>query len=285
MKTLKISYFSIAAMMIILLGASCKKDNTATDNSSKVLTGVQLSTNAKFGTLLTDNNGFSLYFFSKDAASASNCVDACAILWPPFFKDNPSIGTGLSATDFAVITRPDGSKQNTYKGWPLYYYSKDAAAGDTNGDAFGNLWAIAKADYTVMFSNAQLTGLDGVQYTDQGVAGTGNSTFITDANGRTLYQFTHDTHNTNTFTKADLSNNTIWPMDEVATIGSIPTVLGDKNQFATITVFGKTQLVFKGHPVYYFGQDAGVRGSTKGVSFPTPGAAIWRVLNTNTAVL
>ncbi|MBE9668790.1 hypothetical protein [Mucilaginibacter boryungensis] len=285
MKTLKSGYFLIATAMITLLSASCKKDNSVNDNPPKVLTGVQLTTNAKFGALLTDNNGFSLYFFSKDAANTSTCIDACAIIWPPFFKENPSIGTGLSATDFAVITRPDGSKQNTYKGWPLYYYSKDAAAGDTNGDAFGNLWAIAKADYTVMFANAQLTGLDGVQYTDQGVAGTGSSQFITDANGRTLYMFTKDTHNTNTFTKADLSNNTVWPMAEVTAIGSIPTVLGDKSQFGTITVFGKAQLVFKGHPLYYFGQDAGVRGSTKGVSFPTPGAAIWRVNNNNTVVL
>ena len=70
-------------------------------------------------------------------------------------------------------------------------------------------------------------------------------------------------------------------MYEVTGVGSIPSML-DKTQFVTITVFGKTQLVYKGHPMYNFGQDAGVKGSTKGVSFPTPGAAIWKVLNANT---
>jgi predicted lipoprotein with Yx(FWY)xxD motif len=284
MKTIKISYYMIALAMIALLSTSCKK-TTTDDTPVKVLTGVQISTNTRLGNVLTDNNGFSLYFFSKDVAGTSTCVDACAITWPVFYKENPSIGAGLLATDFAVITRTDGSKQNTYKGWPLYYYSKDANPGDTNGDAFGNLWAIGKADYSVMFANAQLTGLDGVQYTDQGVAGAGSSQFIVDANGRTLYMFTKDTHNTNTFTKPDLSNNTVWPMYEVAAVGSIPTVLGDKAQFTTITVAGKTQLVYKGHPLYNFGQDAGVRGSTKGVSFPTPGAAIWKVTNNTTVVL
>jgi predicted lipoprotein with Yx(FWY)xxD motif len=59
----------------------------------------------------------------------------------------------------------------------------------------------------------------------------------------------------------------------------------DKTQFTTINVFGKTQLVYKGHPLYRFGQDASTRGNTKGVSFPTPGAAIWKVTNSTTVVL
>jgi hypothetical protein len=39
----------------------------------------------------------------------------------------------------------------------------------------------------------------------------------------------------------------------------------------TITVFGKTQLTFKGWPVYRFGADSLIRGNTRGVSVPTPG--------------
>jgi len=89
--------------------------------------------------------GVPIYFFSKDVAGASVCVDGCAVTWPPFYKENPSIGTGLTATDFGVITRTDGSKQTTYKGWPLYFYSQDANPGDTNGDGFLNgAWHMAK---------------------------------------------------------------------------------------------------------------------------------------------
>jgi predicted lipoprotein with Yx(FWY)xxD motif len=284
MKTKNSGYRAIALFTaVILLSTACKKS----DNNKPapvVVTGLQLTTNAKFGSVITDNNGKSVYFFSKDVAGTATCVGTCAIVWPPFYKENASFGTGLATADFGVITRTDGVKQTTYKGWPLYYYNGDASAGDTNGDAFNNLWAIAKADYTVMFANAQLVGLDGAQYTEAGVAGTATSQYITDPSGRTLYMFTKDTHNTNTFTKADLSNNTVWPINEVTAVGSIPTVL-EKTQFSTITVFGKTQLVFKGHPTYQFGQDAGIRGNTKGVSFPTPGAAIWKVINNNTVVL
>jgi len=285
MKALKFNSLLITVgLFAALFTPACKKEKTDDAPQPLVITGVQLSANAKLGNVLTDNNGRSLYFFAKDVAGASVCVDGCAINWPPFYKENPSIGTGLSATDFAVITRTDGNKQTTYKGWPLYFYSKDATPGDVNGDAFGGLWAIGKADYTVMFGNAQLIGADGAQYNDQGVAAAGSSQFITDANGRTVYLFSKDTHNTNVFTKPDLSNNAVWPMFEVSSVGSIPTVL-DKTVFATITVFGKTQLVYKGHPLYYFVQDAGVRGNTKGVSFPTPGAAIWKITNSGTVAL
>ncbi|MDB5031742.1 MAG: hypothetical protein JWP71_2463 [Mucilaginibacter sp.] len=270
-------------MAVVFLSTSCKK-NKYQANMPAVVTGLQLTTNAKLGAIITDNLGKSVYFFSKDAAATSVCTGTCAVTWPPFYKENPTIGTGLDATDFGAITRTDGTKQTTYKGWPLYYYSLDVNMGDTNGDAFVNLWAVGKPDYMVMFANAQLVGLDGMQYNDQGVAATGSSQYITDPAGHTLYMFSKDTHNTNTFTKADLSNNTIWPMDQVSTIGSIPTVL-DKTQFTTINVFGKTQLVYKGHPLYLLGQDSLKRGSTKGVSFPIPGAAIWKVTNSTTVVL
>jgi predicted lipoprotein with Yx(FWY)xxD motif len=288
MKTLKLSYLIIIAAftMVSVLTVSCSKSSSSDPNPEEQtnVTGVQLSQNTTFGSILTDNKARSLYFFSNDAATTSTCVDGCAVVWPVFYVENPSIGTGLAATDFGVITRADGSKQTTYKGWPLYYYKDDAKAGDTNGDAVGGIWFIAKADYSVMISNAQLIGHDDAQYNDQGIAGTGASKYLVDANGHTLYLFSRDTHDTNTFTRSDFSNDAIWPMDVVANVGSIPSTL-DKSQFSTISVFGKTQLVYKGHPLYFFGQDNATRGNTKGVSFPTPGAAIWKVLNSTTPVL
>lgn len=287
MKTNQLSYTLITALAaIVVMSTACKKNSTSEGiNQPPAVTGLQLSANAKFGTIITDNNGMAVYFFSKDAASTATCIDGCAVTWPAFYKESPTLGTGLTATDFGVITRADGTKQTTYKGWPLYRFSNDKAAGDTNGDAVGNLWAIAKADYSVMFANAQLIGNDGAQYLETGLAGTASSQYLTDASGHTLYMFSRDTHNTNVFTKADLSNNAVWPLFEASAVGSIPTVLGDKSQFITITAAGKTQLVYKGHPLYMFGQDALTRGNTKGVSFPTGGAAIWKITNTNTVVL
>ncbi len=290
MKHKNISHSIMGLLIMIAIGAaSCSKHSDAgtTPVSTPTVTGVKLTTDATFGNILTDNNGRSLYFFFDDnTATGSNCNGGCAITWPVFYEANPSIGTGLDPKDFGVITRADNSKQTTYKGWPLYYYMNDSKAGDVKGDMVANKWVVAKADYVVMAANAQLVGLDGANYTDQSIMGTGVSQYLTDDHGRTLYLFGNDTHDTNKFTAADFSNNSVWPIYETSTttIGSIPSLI-DKTSFTTTMIDGKVQLVFKGHPLYYFGQDSATKGNTKGVSFPTPGKAIWKVLNNNTSTL
>lgn len=286
MKSPNFVYLLTIVTGLLAIGASCKKSSASNNNSNPPAnpTGVVLASNSTFGNIITDNKGRTLYFFFNDAASGSSCTGDCLVAWPSFYEDNLSIGTGLNASDFGVITRTDGTKQSTFKGWPLYYFQNDAKPGDVNGDKVANLWAVAKADYTVMVASAQLIGADGASYNDQGVAATGASTYLTDPTGRTLYLFSKDSALRNNFTKSDFSNDAVWPIDQVTGIGSIPSVL-NKDQFTTITVFGKTQLACKGRPLYFFGQDNSVKGATKGVSVPTPGAGIWKVINNNTPVL
>jgi predicted lipoprotein with Yx(FWY)xxD motif len=279
--------FKIAAFVAMCLIASvissCSKDdntsNPPVDNTPKG-TSVKLASSTKFGSIMTDSLGKSLYFFSLDANGTSGCTGDCIAAWPVFYKEHLTIDTSLKAADFGVITRADGSKQTTYKGWPLYYYVGDAKAGDITGDALNNVWFIAKPDYTVMLANTQLVGNDGVQYNSQLQPGQGVTQYITDAYGRTLYAFAHDHNNTNVYTKADFSNNATWPIYEVDSIKNVPSIL-DKASFGKINVFGKIQLVYKGWPLYYFGPDAQTRGNTKGVSVPTPG--VWPYVNLNTA--
>jgi predicted lipoprotein with Yx(FWY)xxD motif len=278
------------AFSLVLLSfgfcSSCSKHSGYNAPTPPVASGpsIKLTSDPNFGNILTDSNGRSLYFFFNDAGSGSSCTGGCATIWPIFYVSKPIFGSGLNASDFTVITRTDGTKQTAYKGWPLYYYADDSKSGDVNGDKVNNLWAVAKADYSVMVAMGQLVGLDGVNYNDQSVAGAGVSQYLTDPYGRTLYLFTKDSANTNKFTKSDFSNDPVWPIDGSNAVGSIPSIL-DKSKFGVIPVFGKSQLTFERRPLYYFGQDDSVRGATKGVSFPTPGAAIWKVLNSNTPAL
>jgi len=275
----KIAAFA-AMCLIVSLISSCSKDNNPTVDNTPKGTTVKLATSAKFGSVMTDSLGNSLYFFSIDANGTSGCTGGCLVAWPVFYKEHLTIDTSLKAADFGVITRADGSKQTTYKGWPLYYYAGDVKPGDINGDGANNIWFIAKPDYTVMLANYQLTGNDGVQYNSQLKPGQEVTQYMTDAYGRTLYGFSYDHNNTNVYTKADFSNNATWPIYEVDSIKNIPSIL-DKASFAKINVFGKSQLTYKGWPLYYFGPDAQTRGNTKGVSVPTPG--IWPYVSLTTA--
>ena len=48
-------------------------------------------------------------------------------------------GMGLPGS-LSTISRPDGGRQVTYNGMPLYTYSGDAAPGEANGQAIDNVW-------------------------------------------------------------------------------------------------------------------------------------------------
>ncbi|HFS67945.1 MAG TPA: hypothetical protein ENK67_07020 [Flavobacteriia bacterium] len=254
---------------------SCKSDDDSPSESE--VNKVRLLNDSTFGKILTDSEGKSLYFFSKDTKGISECYGNCADIWPIFYKENITVDSGLDITDFATITRTDGQKQTTYKGWPLYYFMNDNVAGDTNGDKVNNVWYIAKPDYSLMYVNAQLVGHDGNNYKSDYTVGDGNTFYITDINGRTLYTFINDTNSTNNFTAADFGNNGVWPIAEIS-LDKIPSIL-DASDFSTIDVYGRTQLTYKGWPLYYFGQDS-ARGDNKGISFPAPG--VWPIANTET---
>jgi predicted lipoprotein with Yx(FWY)xxD motif len=266
-------------LLFVTTFISCTKDSVVIPASPAVR--VKLSDNATLGKVLTDSAGNTLYFFSIDANGSSGCNGPCLAAWPVFYKEQGSIAVGLDSTDFATITRTDGAKQTTYKGWPLYYYAADTKAGDVTGEAVNGVWFVDKPDYTVMLSKGQLVGHDNVQYNSQYQPGTESVLYLTDDRGVTLYAFTPDRFNDNNFTKPDFSNNSFWPIFEKAAVEGIPSVL-TKTDFATTDVFGKTQLTFKGWPLYYFGQDDQVRGNTKGVSFPAPG--VWPIVNDNSTV-
>lgn len=96
--------------------------------------------NTPNGDILTNEAGMSLYVFDKDAQGLSNCNDQCAANWPPLAAGADDQAEG----DYGIVTRTDGSLQWSYKGQPLYLWSKDQAAGDTTGDGFKDVWHLAK---------------------------------------------------------------------------------------------------------------------------------------------
>jgi predicted lipoprotein with Yx(FWY)xxD motif len=96
------------------------------------------------GKILVDSRGRTLYLFQKDVGTKSACSGGCAAAWPPLrATGKPSAGTSLSGAKLGTTPRSDGKPQVTYNGHPLYLYSADQKAGDTNGqgiNAFGAAW-------------------------------------------------------------------------------------------------------------------------------------------------
>jgi predicted lipoprotein with Yx(FWY)xxD motif len=122
---------------------------TAPQTSSGKAATVGLASEGSLGQTLVDSTGRTLYLFQKDSRDKSACAGACAASWPPLRDSGkPVAGTGLNASLLGTIKRSDGKAQVTYNGHPLYLFSGDQAAGDTNGqgvNAFGASWFVLSA--------------------------------------------------------------------------------------------------------------------------------------------
>ncbi|WP_343488325.1 hypothetical protein [Allomuricauda sp. d1] len=286
----------ILALLVITAIAACETDDGYggdpnppdqgedpgdDDGSSEDPNQVQLRNDATFGQVLTDADGFTLYFFAPDSKGDANCLGDCADVWPAFNPSELTLDEGLDTADFGAITREDGAEQTTFKGWPLYRFVNDAAAGDVNGDGSGGVWFVAKPDYSIMVTRAQLVGRDAdgneTNLTSTYQPGDEETFYMTNASGRTIYHFSNDKEDTNTFTNEDFSNDGVWPILKIDVV-NIPSIF-DPSDFGTIDVFGETQVTYKGWPLYYFGGDEN-RGDNFGVGFPVAG--IWPIVNPDT---
>jgi predicted lipoprotein with Yx(FWY)xxD motif len=103
---------------------------------------VMVATSSTLGNYLVDGTGMTLYWFTKDSVGQSACTGNCIAAWPAFTSDSFVVPSALNPADFGAITRPDGTKQATYKGYPLYYWVKDTKRGDTTGQDVGKVWYV-----------------------------------------------------------------------------------------------------------------------------------------------
>ena len=207
------------------------------------------------GNVLADANGRTLYYFITDVpgSGASTCYGTCAAIWPVFFTDNVVVPSSLSAADFSSITRTDGTKETTFRGWPLYYYQSDSGPGNTKGEGVLNVWYVARPDYTVMVTDRPATG-----------------SYLTDGTGRTLYFFAKDSNGTSACTGACPAK---WPPFAPASVVA-PSLL-KVSDFSTISrADGTPQTTYMGRPLYYFANDTNP-GDMNGNGFNN----LWYVAN------
>ena len=131
-----------AALMLVL--AACSKSSSsssaAAGDGGGSAAAVNLATTS-LGSTLVDGTGRTLYLFENDTSSASTCTGACAGTWPALTTSGaPTAGSGVDASMLSTTTRDDGTTQVTYNGHPVYRYSGDSKAGDTNGQDVGGVW-------------------------------------------------------------------------------------------------------------------------------------------------
>ena len=111
------------------------------------------------GRVLVGPEGRTLYGFTNDVANQSTCSGTCATAWPPVIVSAGwQVAPGLDSGLFSTIVRADGQEQLTAGRWPLYYFAADAAPGDLNGQASGDVWFVVGRDARLVRSVARTSG-------------------------------------------------------------------------------------------------------------------------------
>jgi len=132
----------LAAGLASGLAVAARSSTTATPTVKKVF-------NASVGkTILVTGAGFTLYTNTKERAGRIHCVGQCRSFWPPLLvagTAKPTAGAGVARARLGTIRRPDGGRQVTYKGLPLYRFKNDKRRGQATGQGFkdlGGTWSV-----------------------------------------------------------------------------------------------------------------------------------------------
>lgn len=134
-----------AAAVLVLAGCGSSGSSTSSAGGTATSSGAPLKVaTAAAGTFLETGAGKALYVFAADSPGHSTCTGDCLAYWPadPAPNTVPARVPGVTAT-LGAITRPDGSKQLTVDGWPVYTYVGDSGPGMTTGQGLSNsggLW-------------------------------------------------------------------------------------------------------------------------------------------------
>jgi predicted lipoprotein with Yx(FWY)xxD motif len=98
------------------------------------------------GVLVTDGDGRPIYRFDRDGHQppSTTCTGSCTDAWPPVLIGNqPPDLEGVNAALVGSIVRPDGQRQLTLAGWPLYKHAgDDGALSSTYGNGDDNAWFV-----------------------------------------------------------------------------------------------------------------------------------------------
>jgi predicted lipoprotein with Yx(FWY)xxD motif len=94
---------------------------------------LSLYTQARYQTLYGGTETRASYGVSYNEAKSQGtigCDGDCTVTWKPLLAPDTARARGF----WEVYTRPDGAKQWSFKGSPLYTYSGDTQPGDTSGN-------------------------------------------------------------------------------------------------------------------------------------------------------
>ena len=133
--TLRGGLLLAAALVAGLVAAfyATRSNGAGTGGTARV---VMTAKNKALGkTILVNRRGLTLYSLSVERHGRFICKNAaCLSLWTPLVVRKGTKPTGVSG--LGTVRRPDGRRQVTRLGAPLYTFKQDRKPGDIKGNGF-----------------------------------------------------------------------------------------------------------------------------------------------------
>ncbi len=105
----------------------------------------------RFGAVLADHRGYTLYVLSIETGGRIVCRGGCLSIWPPLLVPG-SVRRVVAPHEvgghLGLVARPGGVEQVTDNGYPLYTYAGDGQPRQAAGegiDSFGGVWYLVSA--------------------------------------------------------------------------------------------------------------------------------------------
>jgi predicted lipoprotein with Yx(FWY)xxD motif len=143
MKSKKIHLALLAlAAAIVLVASACggSSDTGAAASGAASGTGtVSVRSVDGVGDVLVDAKGSALYASEQEAGGTIVCTGACVAFWSPLTvgAGRPSAAGALHGK-LGLVSRPDGARQVTFRGRPLYRFTQDPSPGVVTGNGFAD---------------------------------------------------------------------------------------------------------------------------------------------------
>jgi predicted lipoprotein with Yx(FWY)xxD motif len=154
MLNLRRVFLGMSMLLVALIAVACgsasstssgsTSSGTTPSSSAAIIKTTSATVNGQSVTILTNDQGMTLYYLKPDTATTSACTGACASNWPPLVfasSGSPTSANALPGT-LSVVTDANG-QQVEYNGHLLYRFSGDTAPGQMHGEGIKGVWFVA----------------------------------------------------------------------------------------------------------------------------------------------
>ncbi len=166
--TILCSFISVFAILTLFLAACGSSGSTGSSNSSSssntgttpaastptaapttssaaaIIKTATATVKGQAVTILTNDKGMTLYYFTPDTTTTSACTGGCSSTWPALLfsgSGSPNSATSLPGT--LKVQQDANGAQVEYNGHMLYTFAGDSKPGQTNGEGILGKWFVA----------------------------------------------------------------------------------------------------------------------------------------------